>query len=102
MLFPRLSASENLFFAIARYYLMFSWLNILTMLIGSGFLLLGLHYFRVTRKTPEGEMISLFQDSVKVSRGVGYSIAIYFWLIGGCILVAALILQFAYNPAISP
>ena len=77
---------------------MFSWLNILTMLMGSAFLVLGFHYFRVTRRIPEDEMISLFQDSVKVSRGTGYGIAIYFWIVGGSILVAALILQFAYNP----
>lgn len=77
---------------------MFSWLNILTMLMGLAFLLLGFHYFRVTRKTPEDEMISLFQDSIKVSRGTGYGIAIWCWIVGGSTLVGALILQFAYNP----
>jgi len=74
---------------------MFDWLNILTMLMGSASLLLGLHYFRVTRRTPEGEMVSLFQESVKVSRGVAYSIVFYFWIAGGSLLVGAMIVQFA-------
>jgi hypothetical protein len=49
---------------------MFDWLNILTIMISLACLLFGAHFFRLTRKTPEGKMVSLFQDSVKVSRTV--------------------------------
>jgi len=74
---------------------MFDWLNILTFIIGLGFLLFGIHFLRLARKTPEEEMVSLFQDSVKVSRRVAYSIVIYCWTVGGTFMVAAIILQLA-------
>ncbi|MEM3608742.1 MAG: hypothetical protein QXM65_07920 [Candidatus Bathyarchaeia archaeon] len=74
---------------------MFDWLNVLTFILGLGFLFFGIHFFRLTRKTTEGEMVSLFQDTVKVSRRVAYSIVIYCWIVGGAFMVAATILQLA-------
>jgi hypothetical protein len=74
---------------------MFDWLNILTFMMGLAFLFSGIHYFRLTRKTPEGKMVSLFQDSVNVSRRVAYSIVFYCWVVGGSLMVAAIILQLA-------
>lgn len=73
--------------------MMFDWLNILTILLGVACLLLGLHFLRVTRRTPEGEMTSLYGGSVKVSRGVAYSIVFYCWIVGAALVIAALTLQ---------
>jgi hypothetical protein len=74
---------------------MFDWLNILTFMIGLALLLLGLYYLRLIRKTPEEEMITLFQDDVNVSRRVAYSIVFYCWVVGGSLMVAAIIVQLA-------
>jgi hypothetical protein len=74
---------------------MFDWLNIVTFMMGLVLVLLGVHYLLLIRKTPEEEMVSLFQDSVRVSRTVAYSLVFYGWLVGGALMVAAVILQLA-------
>jgi hypothetical protein len=75
--------------------MMFDWLNILTFMMGLALFLLGIHYLRLIRKTPEGEMVSLFEDNVNVSRRVAYSIVFYGCFVGGTLMVAAVILQLA-------
>jgi hypothetical protein len=74
---------------------MFDWLNILIFMMGLILVLLGVRYFRVIRKTPEGEMVSLFQDSVKVTRSTAYAYVFYGWFVGGTLMVVAVILQLA-------
>ncbi|MGB9713973.1 MAG: hypothetical protein ACPLZC_03220 [Candidatus Bathyarchaeales archaeon] len=74
---------------------MFDWLNVLTFIIGLCFLFFGIQLFRLTRKTTQEEMVSLFQDTVKISRRVAYLIVIYCWIVGGTFMIGAIILQLA-------
>ena len=62
-----------------------------TVLLGFASLLMGVHYLRKTRKTPEGKLVPLM-GGVYLSRGVAYTLVFWLWVLGVLFIVAPILI----------